>query len=216
MKSLLLLILASSAYGYTLGAAHDQLYALRNLVKFPLMIIVTMGVCAVAHAVVARFAMIRLHFVAVQQVVLGTFRDLSLLLCSLIPPNYFLARILVSTDDGHKGEYSLFLALNVLFIAIAGSLALLGHGLPQLQRQGVARGRAKRVLLMWLALTLAVGGQAAFYARPLVGLPASRGQRPPWFLGSRPDVRGATNFYEAVLQTLTNPPLPDHWGRRSE
>ena len=38
--------------------------------------------------------------------------------------------------------------------------------------------------------------------------PPTRGAHPPFFLGAAPDLRGATNFYEAVMQTLSKPPLP--------
>jgi hypothetical protein len=63
-----------------------------------------------------------------------------------------------------------------------------------------------------LALSLAVGGQAAFYLRPFVGLPATRGGDPPFLLGDAPDARGARNFYAAVWQVVTSPPLP--WERK--
>ena len=34
---------------------------------------------------------------------------------------------------------------------------------------------------------------------------------PPFALGAEPDVRGATDFYEVVIQVLTEPPLPRSW-----
>jgi hypothetical protein len=80
-----------------------------------------------------------------------------------------------------------------------------------LREHGLSRGRTLALISAWLALTLGVGGQAAFYLRPFFGFPATRGNHPPFFLGAAPDVRGATNFYEAVLQTLSHPPLPQSW-----
>ena len=47
--------------------------------------------------------------------------------------------------------------------------------------------------------------------RPFFGYPASRGYDSPFLLGAQPDVRGATNFYEAVLQVYTVPRLPARW-----
>ena len=44
--------------------------------------------------------------------------------------------------------------------------------------------------MLWIGAALSV-----------FGLPASRGGSPPLYLGATPDVRGATNFYEAVWQT---------------
>jgi len=47
--------------------------------------------------------------------------------------------------------------------------------------------------------------------RPFFGFPLTRGDVPPFFFGAEPDARGATNFCEAVPQTLQRPPLPSTW-----
>jgi len=78
-------------------------------------------------------------------------------------------------------------------------------------QHSVARARVLVLVSLWLALTLGVGGQAAFYMRPFFGFPATRGNTPPFFLGAEPDVRGARNFYEAIAQTVWHPPLPRQW-----
>ena len=207
------LLLASSAcYGFSLGAAHDLIYAQRNLVKFPLLLLVTGTVCAIAWFVMARLVTTRLVFVEIQRLAFGMSRDLSFLLASLAPVNLFLAWIMVRDDDP-LGDYDLFFGANVIFVAIGGCLALLHQGrkLAQAARLGLRRTLA--VLTMWLSLTLCVGGQAAFTLRPLFGLPATRGQTPPWALGTTPDVRGARNFFEMVVQVVRRPPLPRTWPR---
>ena len=211
LRRTLVLVLTSAAYGYALGTAHSQIYATRNLVKFPLLILTTAAVCLLAYGVLARFLGLRLGLRPVLGLALDTFRDLSVLLASLTPPALFLALVLRHTDDQRLGEYSLFLGLNGLFVAVAGGLALMVRG-RSLLRAGTTRGpRAALLLAGWLALTLAVGGQVAFYLRPFFGLPASRGNVPPFALGSTPDVRGATNFYEAMMQVFSEPPLPKSW-----
>ena len=208
------LVAGSSAYGFTVGAAHSLLYARRNLVKLPLLLIATSLVCALAYFVVARFLCARLAPRQVGALVLGLFRDLSVLLASLAPANLLLAWILRHTDDGRIGEYGLFLGLNVAFVGVAGSLALVRQGRDLLLAARVPAARMVLVLALWLGLSLAVGGQAAFYLRPFFGLPASRGNTPPFALGSAPDVRGATNFFEAAWQVMSAPPLPESWGGR--
>ena len=50
----------------------------------------------------------------------------------------------------------------------------------------------------WLALSLLVGGQAAWTLRPFFGVRSIPGAETRFFLGSSPDYRGSTNFYEAV------------------
>ncbi|MEW6071750.1 MAG: hypothetical protein AB1726_04020 [Planctomycetota bacterium] len=211
-KTLGVLIVASAIYGYTVGAAHDQIYATRNLLKFPLLVLSTTIVCSLAYWVLARFFFLRLSFGRVQMLSLALFRDASVLLASLAPVNFFLAQVLVHTDDGRLGEYSLFLGLNVFFVALCGTVALVRQGRSVLATKITSRRRVSAVVLSWLVLSLVVGGQASFYLRPLFGLPASRGNIPPFALGSTPDVRGATNFFEAVLQVFTAPPLPRSWG----
>lgn len=225
-----------AVYGFCLGVAHSELYALRNLIKFPLLVSVTALVCGLAWWIVARASGMSVSFLRVQRVAWGLFADLGLLLVSLAPVVLFLALVLRASDDGRLGEYDLFLSLNVGAIAVCGSIALarqtreLVKGtdfgsdrervagperLVECHRRSDAaanpRGRAYTVVGLWLVLTAAVGGQAAFYMRPFFGFPATRGARPPFFLGSERDLRGATNFYEAVLQTIQRPPLEAPW-----
>ncbi len=126
LKTLSSLIAASAVYGFTVGSAHCLLYASRNLIKFPLLILSTAIVCSLAYFVMARFLTPELSFRNVQGLVITLFRDLSILLVSLSPPNYFIAQILVHTDDARLGEYSFFLGLNVVFVAASGTLALAG------------------------------------------------------------------------------------------
>jgi hypothetical protein len=211
MRTFAVLIAAAAAYGFSLGAAHDLVYATRNLVKLPLLLLTTAVICAPGYWVVARSLGAPLRFVGTQTLSLRLFRDLALLLASLVPANGFIAAVLAASDDGRLGEYDLFLGLNVLFVATCGTLALVRQGRELLVATCIPRRRAVTVILAWLLLSLGVGGQAAFVMRPLFGLPASRGQMPPWFLGTTPDVRGATNFYEMVLQVMRRPGLPDRW-----
>jgi len=208
MRGLLTTLACSAAYGFALGSAHSELYATRNLLKFPLLIAITACVCALAYWIVARLCAAPLSFLEVQLATGRLFQDMSLLLASLSPAVLFLAWTSRARDDGKLGGYDSFLAFNMAIVAVAGSLALLrqAHGLFTLH--GLAPGRARFLVGAWLALSLGVGGQAAFVMRPFFGFPATRGNTPPFFVGAQPDLRGATNFYESVWQTIRRPPLP--------
>ena len=59
----------------------------------------------------------------------------------------------------------------------------------------------------WLALSLAVGGQAAWTLRPFFGVRSIPGAETRFFLGASPDYRGSTNFYEAVRDAITPPAI---------
>lgn len=208
MKALLLrACVAAAAFGYALGAAHSERYALRNLVKLPLLIVGTALVCAPSYWVAARMLGARLGFATTQRVALLLFHDAAVLLASLAPVVWFLGRVLRATDDGWLGGYDTFLAATMGAVAGCGALALVRQARVLLRQHHCGRRTARAVVMAWLALALVVGGQAAFWLRPLFGLPASRGANPPWFLGATPDLRGATSFYEMVWQTIARPEL---------
>jgi hypothetical protein len=149
----------------------------------------------------------RLSFVAVQRTTWGLFHDVSLLLASLAPAVLFVGLVLRATDDGWLGEYDFFLAANIGLIAVAGVLALVQRARALLPAAGLELRHALRVGVAWVALSLFVGGQVSFMLRPLIGVPATRGHVPPWFLGAEPDARGATSFYGAVWQIVSGRPL---------
>jgi hypothetical protein len=198
-------ILASAAYGFAIGAVHSWRYAAHNLVKFPLLLVVTALVCAAAHYLVARAVAPRLPFLEVARLVTSSYADTAVLLASLGSVCLFLALAFEppsSTVD--LGEYPLFLGLNVLLIAICGSIALGRQALELLGRHRVSRGRTRVLVAAWLGTSLLVGSQWAWYLRPFFGNRAVSDDG-SFCLGSRPDFRGATSFYEAVLH-LVRPP----------
>lgn len=214
-KSLAIAIGCSALYGYALGAAHSELYATRNVLKFPLLILVTAAVCSLSYWMFARVFGATLSFVEVQRVTWRLFQDASVMLASLAPVVFFQARVLRATDDGELGSYDSYVAFNVLAIGASGALALILQARRLFREHALSKPRARLLSGAWLLLSLGVGGQAAFYMRPFFGFPATRAFTPPFFLGAQADLRGATNFYEAVLQTLRHPPLPEEL-RRSD
>jgi hypothetical protein len=215
LRTVLATWLAGGLFGYALGAAHSELYALRNLVKLPLLITTTAVVCSVSYWLLARLLTVPLSFGGVQRAAWEIYRDTAVLLASLSPVVLFHARVLRATDDGRLGGYDWLLGLGMLAVAVAGSLSVVRQTRELLRQHRLPANTARALVVGWLALSLAVGGQAAFYLRPLFGFPASRGVAdPPFLLGASPDLRGATNFYEAVWQTIQRPPLPD-FGRGS-
>ncbi|MBL8857490.1 MAG: hypothetical protein JNL28_03165 [Planctomycetes bacterium] len=200
---------ALAVYGFALGIAHSATYAVRNVLKFPLLVTVTAVVCSLSWWILARAVGAPLSFVAVQRTAWRMFRDLGFLLASLSPIVLFFALVMRATDDGVLGEYDRFLALNIVLIAVSGVVALARGARALFVEHALAPARVVVVMLAWLAVSATVGGQAAFFMRPFFGFPATRGGNPPFFLGAAPDLRGATNFFEAVQQTISRPPLPE-------
>lgn len=213
-RPLLELLAGAALYGFAAGFGHDLHYACRDVVKFPLLLLLTAGVGAVSAWLVALLLQLRLDFMATQRLAFALFRDVAVLLGSLAPIVFFLACVGRRDDGDPRGEYDLFLGSNMTAIALCGTLALLRQ-VRRLSAAGtVSRHRARAIAILWLALWLLVGGQGAFWMRPFFGYPATRGVQAPWFLGEEPDLRGATNFFEAVAQFVRREAMPTDLERR--
>jgi hypothetical protein len=196
---------ASATYGFSIGAVHSWLYATRNLLKFPLLLLCTGAVCALAYFVLARFFGTPLSFRRVQGLVLEIFRDLAVLLASLAPVTLFLALSLQEPVGEDLGEYPFFQGLNVIAIALCGCLAVARQA-TALRTDYRLQGRLIVPLLTgWMALSLFAGGQCAWYLRPFFGIASRIDNNPPFCMGTAPDFRGARSFYEAVYN-LVDPP----------
>jgi hypothetical protein len=194
--------LASASYGVCVGSVHSLTFALRNLVKLPLLLLTTCTICALAYYVSGQFISRQLRLADVVHLALQTFRELSLLLASLCPACLFLALTIHQPDGQGLNEYPLFLGLNVLFIALAGAIALVRQAWSLLHGYRLGLSRSLAAVAAWLALSLLVGGQCAWYLRPFYGISTISA---PFFEGTLPDHRGDTNFYESVWH-IVDPP----------
>ena len=144
---------------------------------------------------------------------MATYRDVAVLLASLSPVAFFLARAVVQPDARSLGEYPFFLGLNVGFIALCGVVALVRQTLRLLRRHRLRLARAMTVTVVWLALSLFAGAQCAWFFRPFFG--PSTIAHPPVIEGWGEDYRGARSFYEAVYHLLDPPPLPADYRSRT-
>ena len=208
------LVLASALYGFSIGCVHSTRFGLHNVLKFPLLFLITGAACAVAYFLWALLiGGARFRFVDVQRLAMRIYRDAAVLLAALAPANWFLARTIVPPDATSLHDYPLFLGVNICFIAVAGGLALFRqvHALAQYHPWPLSR----RVITVggWLALSLMVGGQAAWTLRPFFGVRSIPGAETRFFLGSSPDYRGSNNFYEAVYNVVAAAPLAADYSR---
>jgi len=214
VRGVVVLVLASSFYGFAIGSVHSPLFGARNLVKFPLLILVTAAICSVAYFLIARMLTPRLGFPEVQALAVGIYRDISLMLASVAPALLFLAYTIDQPTLRELREYPLFLGLNVAFVALAGTITVIQRSRALISGRGISLPRGLLIITSWLALSLLVGGQWAWFLRPFCGVSALT-EETPFLLGSMPDYRGAANFYEAVWHLFDAPPLPDDWTSQS-
>jgi hypothetical protein len=206
------LLRASALYGFSIGCVHSVRFGLHNLIKFPLLFLITGAACAVAYFLFACLVGgFRFRFLDIQRLAMRLYRDAALLLAALAPANLFLAWTIVPPDQTSLHEYPLFLGLNVGFIAAAGALALIQQVRALARYHPWPLSRRLITVSGWLALSLLVGGQVAWTLRPFFGVRSISGAETRFFLGSAPDYRGSTNFYEAVYHVVRPPPLaPDY------
>lgn len=202
MRQLLALAGASAIYGFSIGSVHSLAFALRNLLKFPLLLLVTALVCSLACTLAARALCPSLGFRAVLRAVIAIFADTSLLLAALAPVMLFLALVLERADASGLNDYPLFLTLNVLAIAGCGSMALVRRTRAIAAQHKLSGRRASTITAVWMLLSLLVGSQWSWYLRPFCGVATVDA---PFILGAEPDFRGATNFYQAVYQIFQAP-----------
>ncbi len=143
-----------------------------------------------------------------RRLVVASYADLSQLLASFAAINLFLAMTLRSpTSTIDLGEYPSFLAGNVAMIAVAGVLSVGRQTKALLRHHALPPARALSLVASWLAISLVVGGQAAWYLRPFFGNRAVPDDG-SFCMGSRPDFRGARSFYEAVGHLVSPPASP--------
>jgi hypothetical protein len=195
-------LVLAAAYGFAVGAVRSWRFATLNLVKFPLLILISVTVCAGAYFLVARVLAPSIASADVRRLALASYADLTRLLASLAPVALFLALTIrqpVSTAE--LGEYPFFLALNLVAIAGCGVLAVTRQTATLEGRHSLSRQRAVALVAAWLSLSLFVGGQAAWYLRPFFGVRAIPDDG-SFCHGSRPDFRGARSFYEAVANLV--------------
>jgi hypothetical protein len=210
VKTPLTILLASALYGFSGGSIDGLHGAVRGVVKFPLLIFLTSALCSLAWWLTARFLACRLSLPATISSALRAFADASLMLATLAPVNLFLSQTMVLPTKISLNEYPLFLGLNVAFVAACGTAAVVRQVVLMQKVPGVSLRRTSAVAVAWLTIGLFVGGQCSWYLRPFFGIRAVEQAR--FFLGTLPDSRGATSFYEAVYHLFHPPPLPkDYW-----
>ncbi|MFT4514896.1 MAG: hypothetical protein ACI91B_003609 [Planctomycetota bacterium] len=205
MRSLLSLTASAAAYGFSIGISNSWTYAMRNLVKFPLLILSTAAICALLYHVLARFLDARFDFMQVQRLVLGIFRDISRLLAALSPAVCFLGVTMQRPNGRDLGGYPQFLLLNVFAIAICGCLSVYLRSRDRVSNSIQMPKRRHLLIACWMAASLAVGGQVCWMIRPFFGTSGAGSWETPWFSGANPDKRGASNFYIAVYYLIVPP-----------
>jgi hypothetical protein len=202
LKTVVTLTLCSALYGFSIGTGHSLKFALRNIVKFPLLLLVTAAICCIAYYLAARSFTVRFRFHEIQHLVLEIFRDSAALLASLSPVFLFLSYTTEKPDGQGLCDYPMYLGLNIFFIAVCGSCSVVRQAYRLFKRHSLSPRRSAVIVLSWMAVSMIVGCQWAWYLRPFCGVADVDA---PFMLGAEPDFRGDTNFYQAVYHLIDSP-----------
>ena len=192
---LLVVLLGSGLYGFTVGLWRAPLQSLYTALKFPLLILLTCAGNALLNGMLAQLLGSGLSFRQTSLAILMSFALTSMILGTLSPVSLF---VLFNTPPLASGAtllgHSVTLLSHVFFIAGAGFIA--NQRLYRLlQRVCHSRAIARRVLWSWLAGNFLLGSQLAWILRPFIGSPKLTIE----FLRDDP-LRG--NFYEAVIRAV--------------
>jgi len=194
---ILIILIGSGLYGFTLGIWRAPLQSLYTAIKFPVLIFLTCGGNALLNGMLAQILGAGLSFKQTSLAILMSFAIAAIILGGLSPITLFIwynAPPLASESAmlGH----GLMLLAHVCAIAFAGVIA--NRRLLDLLRKVSGDSRTALIVLMsWLAGNLFLGAQLAWNLRPFIGQPSLAVQ----FLRDDP-LRG--NFYEHVWYAYRN------------
>jgi hypothetical protein len=193
---LLIILIGSGVYGFTLGIWRAPLQSLYTAIKFPALIFLTCGANAVLNGMLAQILGTGLSFKQTSFAILMSFAISSIILAGFSPITLFIwynAPPLGSEVEAALGHNLMILA-HVCAIAFAGVMA--NRRLLGLLRKVSGDSRtAFATLFGWLAGNLFLGAQLAWNLRPFIGHPSLAVQ----FLRDDP-LWG--NFYEHVWYAL--------------
>jgi hypothetical protein len=194
---LMLLVLGSGIYGFSVGLWRDPLMGLYVGLKFPLIVLATALCNAVINGMLAQLLGTGLGFRQSFTAVMISFALLAVILGSLTPLSLFLLYNLPPMGSaGTQLAHNLLLLFHVALIAAAGLVANIRFF--SLLRQVCGGGlKAIQVLAAWLVLNMIVGCQVSWNLRPFVGSPGL----PVRFVREHPF---DGSFYENIFNVILN------------
>src|SRR6185312_6945354 len=166
------IIFGAGFYGAAMGWWRDPQQALFVAIKFPLIILLTVGGNALINAMLApllglnipfrqSFSAILMSFV-IAGAILGAFSPVIAFMIWNAPP--------ISSETIQGASYSFIKLTHVAVITFAGVTGNV-RLFQLLTKLGGSRAVAFRVLFAWLAINLFLGSQLSWILRPFIGAP---------------------------------------------
>ena len=162
------IVTCSAVYGAALGAWNSGRLAAFAAVKLPLVLLVTAGLTLLFNAAAAVAFGARAGVRDVVRVTVSAMAVASLLLASLAPVILLFDLSLPPAGTGSRTTHNLLYLVHTGAVGISG---LVGAAVlwRSLRSSTATRGRAVRILCVWLLSLAVVGGEVAWAMRPFVG-----------------------------------------------
>ena len=161
LSSNLSIIIFAAVYGATMGAYPGGIHVLYNVIKIPLLLLISLYVSLPTYYVLDAFSGGEVSFTQIASVLLSSFSIMATVLLAFVPVNLFF--ILTTPNSGFQ-TYAFIVLMNVAIFTIAGlaGLAYLGAGMESIH----SSRRWVNGFLIGLLVQVFVGTQLAWVLRP--------------------------------------------------
>ncbi len=155
------IVLFGAVYGATMGAYPGGIHVLFNILKIPLLLLISLYVSLPTYYVLDAFSGGDVSFTQVASVLMSSFSIMATVLLAFVPVNLFF---ILTTPNSSFQTYAFIVLLNVLIFTIAG-LAGLGYLAAGMENIHSSR-RWVNGFLIGLLVQVFVGTQLAWVLRP--------------------------------------------------
>ena len=155
------IVIFGAVYGATMGAYPGGIHVLYNVIKIPLLLLISLYVSLPTYYVLDAFSGGDVRFTQVASVLLSSFSIMATVLLAFVPVNLFF---ILTTPNSSFQTYAFIVLLNVTIFAIGGlaGLAYLAAGMESIH----SSHRWVNGFLIGLLVQVFVGTQLAWVFRP--------------------------------------------------
>jgi len=154
-------VVFGAVYGATMGAYPGGLHVLYNVLKIPLLLLISLYVSLPTYYVLDAFSGGEVSFTQVASVLLSSFSIMATVLLAFVPVNLFF---ILTTPNSNFQTYAFVVLLNVTIFAVAGlaGLLYLGAGMESIH----SSRKWVNGFFIGLLVQIFVGTQLAWVLRP--------------------------------------------------
>lgn len=155
------IIAFAAIYGATMGAYPGGIHVAYNIMKIPLLLLISLYVSLPTYYVLDAFSGGEVSFTQVAAVLLASFTIMGIVLLAFVPVNLFF---ILTTPNSNFQTYAFIVLLNVTVFALAGfgGLAYLAAGMDSIH----SSRKWVNGFLIGLLVQIFVGTQLAWVLRP--------------------------------------------------